>query len=168
MSQILATTDPDDTDPAFSPLETARQILATTDLTDPDDIADAIYEATPKTAIPAAYHLMLRSVARDAIRLSRMGDHPNNDAEPRRVPATSSKVTAIRAWYTTENRQRVYANGTWQMLGDCTHADILDLAVQRRTSADRNNAQAERFEKLAAEMAEKGAATVSDLTRAAK
>lgn len=56
----------------FDPYKMARDVLASTSLVDPDDIAEAIFDRTPKRSVPAAYRLILRSVAREAIRLSRM------------------------------------------------------------------------------------------------
>ena len=56
----------------FNPLATARQIIAETSLTDPDDIAAQIYERTPKRALAEAYRELLRDTARKAIHHSSM------------------------------------------------------------------------------------------------
>lgn len=145
----------------FNPLATARNILIDTRETDPDVIADLIFKATPKRDIPALYRQQLRDVALDAIRFTRM-----NNPEPT-TPQQSSRLTAIRERHVAELDQRVYANGEWKLLGDCTVEDVLDLAAQRHEIAARNTAKAAEFEKLAARMAEFGARTVRDLEAAA-
>lgn len=142
----------------FNPRETAKSILATTDLADPDEIAEAIFRATPKGSIAGAYRALLRDVAREEIRFGRMADEP-----AARKPNNSSKVAAIRAGHEAFFAQRVYANGDWKLLGDCTVADVLDLAAQRREIAAKNLATAEKYEALAERMAHARATTVREL-----
>lgn len=148
----------------FDPHSTARQVLTTTNLTDPADIADAVFDRTPEAAIRDAYRHLLRRVALDAIRMDRMtANEADPVVEPRRAPNRSPKVAAIRARHSQYLAQRVFALGVWKQLGDCTLEDVLDLAAQRREVAAQNAAQAERFEALAARMRTSGAGTVAAL-----
>jgi len=143
---------------AFDPLDVARDVIASTDLTDPDAIADEVLVRTPRSGLRTAYRLLLRRAALDAIRFANM-----SAGEPRRTPNRSSKVAAIRDRHIDYFAQRVYANGEWKMLGDCTPEDVLDLAAQRREVAARNAAKAEEYEALHARMVAVGVARARDL-----
>lgn len=149
----------------FDPLAAAQHVLATTRLADPDDIADAVADMTPRGALRSAYRLVLRSVAREAIRLTRMDSEPVGGV--RRTPNRSGRVAAIREHHVEFFDRRVYAQGTWKLLGDCTREDVLDLAAQRRDAAARNAANADRFEALAEQMAAAGVSVVRELGRVA-
>jgi hypothetical protein len=51
--------------------------------------------------------------------------------------------------------------GRWKALGDCTPADLRELAAQSRARADENVARADGYERLAREMEQRGVETVS-------
>lgn len=142
----------------FDPLDTARDVLVSTKLTDPDAIADEVLSRTPRNGLRAAYRLLLRRLALDAIRFANM-----SASEPRRTPNRSSKVAAIRNRHIDYFAQRVCANGEWKMLGDCTPEDVLDLAAQRREVAARNAAKAGEYEALHSQMIAAGVARARDL-----
>lgn len=144
----------------FDPYQVAREILATTDLANPDDIAEAIFTQTPKRDIPGAYRAMLRTVAREEIRLSRMHEPAQERVSG---PSGSSRVAGIREHHFDYYGQRVFACEKWKLLGDCTREDVLDLAAQRRKVAAQNSAVADEFEVLATRMLAAGVATVRDL-----
>lgn len=148
----------------FDPYQVARGVLATTDLCDPADIAEAIFKQTPKDKIAGAYKVMLRAVARDTIRSVRVdGEFFKEQAGPSR----SSKVAGIRAHHFDFFGQRVFANNEWKLLGDCTRADVRDLAARRREVAAFNSAKADEFDELDARMAAAGVDVVRDLKRVA-
>lgn len=147
----------------FNPLEAAHKVLLDTRIADPDQIAELVFQATPKRLMAHAYRSLLRGVAREAIRLANMSAGEENDV----APQPSSRLRAIRAQHLAELDQRVFANGEWKLLGDCTIPDFLDLAAQRRQIAAKNTAKAEQYEKIAARMAEYGAETYRELEGAA-
>lgn len=79
----------------FSPLSVARQVLAETDLVEPAEIADAVFARTPAGEVEAAYRLLLRDVAREAIRFERMrvqtslGSHEDDGSHSHIAPEGS-------------------------------------------------------------------------------
>ena len=143
----------------FNPTQIARHIIATTQLTDPDDIAQAVFDRTPEDQLKEAYLGVLRQSAREAIRLENMVAN-----EPARAtPNKSSRVASIARSHLSYYDQRVYANGDWKLLGDCTLADVLDLASQRQQIAHQNMMKAKEFEQLADRMERTGAKVAREL-----
>lgn len=138
----------------FNPLSVARQIIAETSLTDPDDIAAQIYDRTPKKALAETYKGLLRHTAREAIRTANMD--ASTPPPVRTEPNRSSRVAAIRSTHISYFDQRVFAAGEWKLLRNCSHSDVLDLAAQRHDAARRNSAKAAEFEALADRMKRAG------------
>ncbi|GAA0200141.1 hypothetical protein [Glutamicibacter creatinolyticus] len=147
----------------FQPVKVARQIIATTSLTDPEDIALAVLDRTPDSELRAAYLQVLRGAVRTAIHMENMVASTVTPV----VPNRSSRVAAIRESHISYYDQRVFASGEWKMLGECTVDDVLDLAAQRREVAERNSAKAAEFEQLAARMTAAGVAVARDLEEVA-
>lgn len=145
----------------FDPHATARQIITETNLTDPTEIADAVYDRTPEDAIHEAYRLILRNTAREAIRTANM--QASSTPEPRRNPNRSSRVAAIKRTHIAYFDQRVFANGNWKLLRDCTREDVLDLAAQRQEIADRNAAKDDEFRSIHDQMVTANVTVVGDL-----
>lgn len=143
----------------FNPTQVARQVIATTKLTDPDDIAQAVFDRTPKDQLKETYLGVLRQSAREAIRLENMAANE----PPRSTPNRSSRVASIAQSHLSYYDQRVYANGDWKLLGDCTLADVLDLAAQRQQIAQQNMMKAKEFEQLADRMERAGAKVAREL-----
>jgi hypothetical protein len=150
----------------FDPYLVARDVLATTDLADPSDIAEEIFNRTPKREIAGAYRMILRTMAR--VELGRM--RMNGSAQDQTVgdqtgaqPARSSKVAGIRQYFSDTYEQRVCAFEKWKMLLDCTREDVLDLAAQSLKAANQNLAKHEKWQALADQMLADGAVTVRDL-----
>lgn len=143
----------------FNPTQVARQVINTTNLTDPDDIAQAVFDRTPEDQLKEAYLGVLRQSAREAIRLENMAAN-----EPvRTTPNKSSRVASIARSHTSYYDQRVFANGDWKLLGDCTLADVLDLVTQRQKFAQQNMMKAKEFEQLADRMERAGAKVAREL-----
>ena len=164
----------------FDPRAHARDILATTDLADPDEIAQMVFEATPKRQMPDLYRTLLREVVMEAIRFQRAESlRPDRDAPtdsdrgqvhsdaqnmaapvapaPRANP--SSRIAAIRG----EFAQRVRTGDGYKLLRDCTLAEVLEQAALRRTVAAKNEAVAKWYDDLAARMEAAGVDIVGDL-----
>lgn len=143
----------------FNPTQIARQIIATTQLTDPDGIAQAVFDRTPEDQLKEAYLGVLRQSAREAIRLENMAANE----PPRSTPNRSSRVASIAQSHLSYYDQRVYANGDWKLLGDCTLSDVLDLVTQRQKVAQQNMMKAKEFEQLADRMERAGAKVAREL-----
>lgn len=143
----------------FNPSTAARQVLAETTLTDPDDIAEVVYERIPDDEVADVCRHLLRHSAREAIRLSSMGA----SEAPRTVPQKSSRVAAIRSTHISYYDQRVFASGEWKMLRHCTRTDVLDLAQQRQEVADRNLAKVAEYNALHERMKSAGVEYVGQL-----
>ena len=143
----------------FNPTQVARHIITTTKLTSPDDIAQAVFDRTPEGQLKEAYLGVLRQSAREAIRLENIAANE----PPRSTPNRSSRVASIAQSHLSYYDQRVYANGDWKLLGDCTLADVLDLAAQRQQIAQQNMMKAKEFEQLADRMERAGAKVAREL-----
>ncbi|GAA4923883.1 hypothetical protein [Nesterenkonia rhizosphaerae] len=158
----------------FDPLAAAKQIIADTDITDPDKIAAEVLSRTPKHQIRAVYASLLRGVAKNAIGQLNMRTstahreelHATSPAATRRTPAKSSRVASIRSNHLSYFAQRVHAQGTWKMLGDCTRDDVLDLIAQRQAKADANLAKAAEFKDLHERMVAAGVTLAKELDTA--
>lgn len=148
----------------FNPFTAARQVIAETDLASPEDIARRVFEMTPRDQMARAYLYCLRDICRLAIRSVRTdGVAERNPVKPMATPPRpSSKVAAIRKAHVSYYERRVYAQGEWKMLGDCTLADVRDLAAQAQSKADANARRAAEWTALADRMERVGAATVRD------
>lgn len=148
----------------FNPLTAARQVVAETDLASPEDIARRVFEMTPRDQMARAYLYCLRDICRLAIRSVRTdGVAERKPVKPMTTPPRpSSKVAAIRKAHVSYYERRVYAQGEWKMLGDCTLADVRDLAAQAQSKADANARRAAEWSALADRMERVGAATVRD------
>lgn len=147
----------------FNPLALAKRVIADTNLTDPSDIAQEVLERTPDHEIREVYLTTLRHVAREAIRLSNMTASTPPQAPKPSAPNKSSKIAAIRSAHISYYDQRVFASGTWKMLGDCTVTDVLDLVEQRRAIAEANYTKSAEYKLLADQMIAAGVNTAREL-----
>ena len=152
----------------FNPFTAARQVIAETDLASPEDVARRVFEMTPRDQMARAYLYCLRNVCRMAlssVRTTGQWDTSPASVKPDTAPTPprpSSKVAAIRKAHVSYYERRVYAQGEWKMLGDCTLADVRDLAAQAQSKADANARRAAEWSALADRMERVGAATVRD------
>ena len=152
----------------FNPFTAARQVIAETDLAAPEDIARRVFEMTPRDQMARAYLYCLRNVCRMAlssVRTTGQWDTSPASVKPDTAPTParpSAKVAAIRKAHVSYYERRVYAQGEWKMLGDCTLADVRDLAAQAQSKADANARRAAEWSALADRMERVGAETVRD------
>jgi len=70
---------------------------------------------------------------------------------------------AVTEWWIKEMQSQYHVQGRYVHLGDCTEADLLWSAQERRTHAARNVAEATRLEALALAMHNYGVQTVKEL-----
>lgn len=141
-----------------------REVIDTTDLTDPGDIALKVAENVPSKHLRE----VLAAVLRDFVRIEfhaydrrRPSAEPTTERHPR--GPRSAKVGAIRAWARLLRKPVAVEANVWKQFGECTLDDLGFLAEDRRRNAAESVAAAERFDKYSAAMAEYGVATVADL-----
>jgi len=83
------------------------------------------------------------------------------DYPPR--PVTSTKVAAVRDWWTEKKNSGVSIDGVYKRFGEVTHADARLLATRRREQAANTLEVAARYERYAEALAAYQVATVADL-----
>lgn len=132
-------------------------VLDSTDLADPAEVAEEAYRRLTVDDYAAALQQVLRQFAR-LVMMSRRSHMPV--AVHPKAPA-SWKVAAIREGWRRHLQDRLFTPAGWKLLRDCTRDDLLYIAAERRRIADENLATAERFEKLAGHLV--GTATCASL-----
>lgn len=140
-----------------------REVLATTDLVDPGDIAARVAADVPGREIRAVLAVVLRDFVR--IELHGYGRRAESGRDNAAVPqpARSAKVSAIRTWARLLRKPVAVEGNAWKQFGECTLEDLGFLAEDRRQNAAESVAAAERFEKYAAALAERDVETVAAL-----
>lgn len=150
----------------FSLNELVRRVISVSDNADPGSLADEVMEQIPGYAVRNALAECLRDFIR--IRLPKL-HAPISGADLDSVDKPSSrswKRDALRTWSRETLRDRVHVGPKptdWKFLGDCTVKDLQFAAQERRTMAASIYAAADRYDKLAAILAEHQATTVQDL-----
>lgn len=137
---------------------------------DPGILADKVFDLITSDQYAEAVRTMLRSYVRRVMTEGRgaflaspasvtVPSRPGPQGAPR-----SRYVEAIRAgaWRARLGERTHGANG-WLLLRDCTRADLLAAAEERRNLAVANVQAAETYDKLAELLTAHGKATVSDL-----
>lgn len=87
------------------------------------------------------------------------------EIKPRQI-TRSPKVAAYRELGQQWLRARVYVSADpreWKFMGDCTFTDLMFMAAQRRDQAERTNAKAAEYERLADLMQAHDVTRVRDL-----
>lgn len=166
-----------------------RNILDTTDLTDPGEITDKVIATIPPDALVDVLRQVLRPYVQnflgtDRLRLiqSSSSDHRFNDAHCRPAAAGQpldresgsqssadshdGRAAAPRSWKRDGIRDifRSRMPGQGKMLGDCTVEDITAAAIERETLSAKNAAWAVRYRKLAKRMEQYHVTLVSELS----
>lgn len=181
---------PDATD--FSLRHLIREVLDASTMCDPHVIAPEVLRRIDKADLKAALGECLPSMVREMIRSSRSGgllagsprlhagpDRPEVMSErpgsgpvapvggkPVKKPGRSAKVAAIRASGPKWLADRIHTSADpreWKRVGDCSFADLMFAAGQRREQAARTSAAAERLEVLAGLVRKHGVKRVRDL-----
>ena len=135
-----------------------QEVLRSSTMTDPGDLADEVLRRIPakhhKAALQQTLRLFVRQVNSE-VRISRQTAPAS--------PATSTKVAAIRDGWQRRLRDRVHCNGQWKFLADCNYEDLLAAATERRQLADRNMAWARQYDTWARLLTEHDVATFGEL-----
>lgn len=161
-----------------------REVLRSSTMADPGDVADEVMRRIPKSMIRTA----LVQVLRDAVR-NVMGAERNKSSGPAHAPETqpalrmadpgaepevyvppkpnrSFKVSAIRDGWQKRLTDRIHVGESardWKLLKFCTYEDLLFAANERRGIADSNAAVARQYDGWARLMNEHEVATFGDL-----
>lgn len=138
-----------------------RDVLESSTLADPTDVANEVMRRIPKSSQRAALVQALRAFVRQVISEQRMSIRIT-DGQPTLPVVGSAKVAARREW-AQALRLRVAGLDGWKSLADCTYADLLHAAKERREQARRNSAKARQYELLASLLTEHSADRVRDL-----
>lgn len=159
----------------FNLRQHVRAVLASSTMADPRDLAAEAFARIPAEDYGAALRQCLADVVREEIRLSRNQRHdtvmaerpgPRGNVTRTRPPVRSAKVAGIRAMWQARLRERIHtgpASTDWRLLGDCTFAELMFAAEERRTIALRNEAKAAEYEELAEAVRAAGVERVRDL-----
>ena len=116
-----------------------REVSASSLIPDPSQLADEVYRRLPESDRDAALQQSLRQFVRQVMSEERMQTHIGSPAGP----GTSAKVQGIRDhWQKALRNSLNVGEGVWKFLGDCTAADLMFAADQRREQASRNRAKA--------------------------
>ena len=138
---------------------------------DPGILADKVFDLIPADQYAAVVRTMLRSYVRRVMTEGRGAFAP---VQP--PLATLPKQSAPRSRYMDDMRAGIWrarlgerthgANG-WLLLGDCTHADLVAAAEERRNLAVANARAAGTYDRLAALLTAHAVQIVSNLPESA-
>lgn len=149
-----------------------NQVLNTSNLTDPREIAEKIADDVPATILRAVLREALVHNVRAFITQHRARDAEDVGSvaslQPKRVPASnrSAKVAAIREAAPRWLQDRISTRDGWKFIADCTVADMRHAADQRRRIAGQIERAATRFDALADQMERCNVSYVRDLPHA--
>lgn len=139
-----------------------RDVLATSTLADPGDVADEVLRQIPEQSTRAALEQALRHYVRWIIGMNRSASASEPAEKQEFVP--SVKVTGIREAWRKHLRDRIHVgNSIYKFHGKLTREDCRFAAKERRELARQNDAAAERFEKEDAAITEHGVETLDQL-----
>lgn len=82
-------------------------------------------------------------------------------AHPAGRPTTASRVAS---WYEQTMTQKIYLNGKWKYLADCTASDLHNYASERYQNAARLKAEADQLVTLAVYLEDNGLRHVGQIT----
>ena len=147
-----------------------QEILSTTNLSDPVEIATRIlaemdpadYESALRECIPPMVRISL-AASRSLVLNPPSGRIPSSPISPISRdtgggvfrPVHSPKLAAIaeNAWQ-RRLEQSLCVNGTYKRLRECTKDDLLDVALSLKSQAEASLTKASYYEKLAAAVPE--------------
>lgn len=147
----------------FNLREAVESVLESGELASPEAVAAQVVSNLGARQVRAALEQALPGFVRTQMQNRRASN--TILAGSANAPARSSKVAGIRDAWANALRDRVHVDGGWKLLGECSYADLMFAAQERRSHAARNLAKADQFESLAARLESAGAATVADLPR---
>lgn len=157
-----------------------REVLRSSTMADPADVADEVMRRIPSKMIRTALVQVLRDVVRQVMGDERQRTAPNTapsepaglriapgGEEPKKpVPNRSWKRSGVADGWQKRLTDRVHVGPgarDWKLLRACTYEDLLFAATERRGIADSNAAAARRYDAWARLINEHDVATFGDL-----
>lgn len=131
----------------YSLPDAVREILNTTGLSDPQDIARELIRRMPATAIAETLEAVMPLYVRQRIGAERALTSPR---AAQGVLVRSSKVGGITTWWRQVLEDSVRTSNGYKRLADCTRDDLTYLANGLRNSADAMLIKAQRYDNLGA------------------
>lgn len=168
----------------FNLRQLVRDVLTASTMADPRDLASEVFRRIDPDDYAAALTQCLPDIVREQIRASRnrvdevtlelehapatevpvMAEMPGPVGRTKQRPVKSAKVAGIRDWWQTKLRERVHIGSSeWRLLGDCTFADLMFAAQERRSIAAANSVKASEYAGLAEALQAHGVERVRDL-----
>lgn len=145
----------------FNLRQVIREVLRSSTMADPGQVADEVMRRIPTKMIKAALTQVLRDVVRQVMSEER-GAH--RGLTPTAGPTRSAKVSGIRDGWQKRLRDRVHVGASeWKLLGSCTYDDLLFAASERREIAESNAAMARQYDAWARLINKHDVATFGDL-----
>jgi hypothetical protein len=139
--------------------ELVNEVVTTTDLTDPHQIADVVLGRVPDEKAAALLREVMPEVVRARLAARRTAGLPASHAAPGR----SWKTTQIRALWERKLADRVPTEQGWKSFGDMTVTDLLGAAeLRERMAADLMTVAAE-YRTVADLLRSNGVGTVREL-----
>lgn len=148
--------------PEFNVFTEIRNLLATTDLTDPAEVGGKLLADLDTEHRALSFEQSVELVCSVVMTRDRNRRLPEPTAP---MPGTrrNTKSAQIAQWYQGELRKRYLGADEWRMLGDFTQADHEFAAQARRSRAASIIANADWHEACAAAMAEADVDRFQDL-----
>lgn len=151
-----------------------REVIATSMLSSPRDIADEVMRRLERDQFAGALQQALPSFVRQVnseqrmpVRLAHVAAQYDADGNPlpvQQVFIPSAKQAAIRDdWRIRARMFKVPGVDGWKSLLECTRDDLLHAADSREEQGHRNLAKAKQYRALAATLRDHGAPTVGEL-----
>ena len=145
-----------------------HEVIASTDLVTPLDIATEVFKRTPRKLIPDLYLSALRDASHTYLSRDRMHAREVVRAENTMSPAqlsgvVSHKVRQYQSGWEQAMNSRVMVDGQYKKFGECTFADMMAMSMSRRDAAARHAAIASQYERLAEAMKDREVETLADL-----
>jgi hypothetical protein len=144
-----------------------RDVIDSTDLADPRDVAAKVAESIPSRDLRRALTEALATFVRVEFGRGRMTSGRPAADETEHASARSAKVAAFRKHaeqWRKKLRDRVHVGGShWLLLADCSYENLTLAAEERRQLAAANAVAAERYERYAKAVEAAGVERFGDL-----
>lgn len=140
-----------------------RELLASTDIADPEVVAERMLSASTAAERKEWLSVVLPPYVASMMRADRNSALNHVARTPRRMPSASAKVAGVRDWWSKFIESRIAVGDEWKAVGDLTAEDLASVAQVRRDQAARLHTQADRYETLIGLLADHGVAVVREL-----
>lgn len=151
---------------SFNARALVRDVLHTSTLADPGDVAEEVFKRIPEEDHAEALRQLLRLFVRQVISEERISHGPAAPVTSTVNSGRSRKVRAIREDWQRRLDDRLHGQSEWKLLRDCTYEDLTAAAAERRDLAARNEAWARTYDEWARLLTEHDVKTFGELPAA--